>query len=561
MGEGRGEGGGMPHIKRAIISVHDKTGIVEFVDALHKLGIQVLSTGGTARILRDNKIPVTEVSDYTGSPEILDGRLKTLHPKIHGGILGIRGDSKHKKEMVKNGIEPIDMVVVNLYPFEATVAKPDCSLEDAVENIDIGGPTMLRAAAKNWQDVAVVVEPADYRKIADELKKRRGEISRETCFELAQKAFATTARYEAAICNYLNGMEGSSGLQPAPDLFPSSLALTFTKVQDLRYGENPHQKAAFYRDVLPNSLSLEGGGVGERVTSEGTSITSARQLHGKKLSYNNIMDADAALGLAKEFADKTAAVIIKHTNPCGVAISNKSLADAFIKARDCDPTSAFGGIVALTKPVDVDTAKAIGDTFFEVIIAPGFKPDVLEILQAKKNLRLLELSGCPTLRPTRLKSGVQLRKVSGGLLVQDFDDITTDVRKCKVVTKRKPTEDELDALDFAWRVVKHVKSNAIAISTTDHILGIGAGQTSRVDSMNIALVKAGFGKGNKNLPGAIVVASDAFFPFRDSIDLAFDAGITAIIQPGGSIRDDEVIKAADEHNITMIFTGIRHFRH
>jgi len=639
----------MPKIKRALISVSDKAGVVQFAKVLHGMGVVILSTGGTANVLRDAKIPVTDVSDYTGSPEILDGRLKTLHPKIYGGLLGIRGNSKHVKEMKANGIEPIDMVVVNLYPFEATIVKDSCTFEDAIENIDIGGPTMLRAAAKNWQDVAVVVDPTDYEMIIEELKNSlqcssggalpppavsnessggalsppagrgqgEGVVSSGTCFKLAQKVFATTARYDAAICNYINSLPLPSGERAGVrGEFPSTLALTFEKTQDLRYGENPHQKAAFYKE-FPSPLGGEGQGEGA------VCISSARQLHGKELSYNNIMDADAAIELAREFADKTATVIIKHTNPCGVAVqgqgsrvkgssggalspSAESLADVFINARDCDPTSAFGGVVALTRNVDEATAKAIGDTFFEVIIAPKFEEKALNILKAKKNLRLLEIGIFPSpstgdgrrdghVFPPLKKGGeggFNLRKVRGGLLVQDYDDIATDVSKCKIVTKRKPTKEELVALDFAWRVVKHVKSNAIVIGGVDRIYGVGAGQTSRVDSVKIAIEKkndvvakfalpcdvaqdfspANIGRpkglrytsgraSSATTPLVTVLASDAFFPFRDNIDLAAKAGVTAIVQPGGSIRDDESIKAADEHNITMVFTAVRHFRH
>jgi phosphoribosylaminoimidazolecarboxamide formyltransferase/IMP cyclohydrolase len=548
----------MPKIKRAIISLSDKSGIVEFAKGLHELGVEILSTGGTAKTLRDNKIPVVDVSAYTGSPEILDGRLKTLHPKIHGGLLGMRNNKKHKEEMAANSIEPIDMVVVNLYPFESTIAKPNCSLEEAIENIDIGGPTMLRAAAKNWHDVAVIVDPAEYSQILSELKNSGGEISKETCFKLAQKVFATTARYDAAICNYLNVFCPPHPL-PSPlggegwvrGRFPSTLALTFNKVQDLRYGENPHQQAAFYKcPHLPKDVAC---------------ISNGHQLHGKELSYNNIMDADAAIELVKEFSDKIASVVIKHTNPCGAAVSPKSLAEAFVTARDCDSTSAFGGIVALTRPVDAETAKAIGDTFFEVIIAPSFKSDALEILKAKKNLRLLEIPPLTlTLSPQGrgVGEGINaLRKVAGGLLVSDYDTALEDIRGCKVVTKRKPTDDEYKGLEFAWRLVKHVKSNAIVLSTSDRLLGVGAGQTSRVDSVKIAIEKMKSFTIAPSHHRTIALGSDAFFPFRDGIDLVAAEGITAVVQPGGSIRDEDIIKAANEHDIAMVFTGVRHFRH
>lgn len=544
----------MPKIKRVIISLSDKAGVVEFAKELSKMGVEILSTGGTAKALRDNKIPCIDVSDYTGSPEVLDGRLKTLHPKIHGGLLGMRGNPKHVKEMAENNIKPIDMVVVNLYPFEATIAKEDCTFEEAVENIDIGGPTMLRAAAKNWQDVAVVTDPKDYAGIIEEMKKNDGEVSRETCFKFAQKVFATTARYDSAICNYLNSAKWEKEPKAHAQDFSSTYAMTYQKVQELRYGENPHQKAAFYKcPHLPKDVPV---------------ISNGRQLHGKELSYNNIMDSDAAIELVKEFSGEIAAVVIKHTNPCGVAVSKKSIADAFIKARDCDPVSAFGGIVALTKTLDADTAKAIGETFFEVIIAPSFDEKALEILRAKKNLRLVEVKGLGE-KEENHKGVFSLRKVGGGLLVQDSDNDATDIRKSKVATKRVPTKDELDALEFGWRVVKHVKSNAIVLATKDRVLGVGPGQTNRADSVRIAIMRAGIANWEEGLskldhskaPTPIVLASDAFFPFRDSVDLSAKAGVTAIIQPGGSIRDEESILASNEHNISMIFTGIRHFRH
>ncbi len=529
----------MPKISRALISVSDKSGVVEFAKMLHAMNVEILSTGGTAKSLNDAGIPVIEVSDYTGSPEIMDGRLKTLHPKIHGGLLAMRSNPKHMKEIADNGIGPIDMVVVNLYPFEATIAKNDCTLEHAIENIDIGGPTMLRAASKNWQDVAVVTDPADYSVIIDEMEKHSGSVAKETCFRLAQKVFAATAKYDAAICNYLNRLNGPT--LDNRDEFPSTLGLNFTKVQPMRYGENPHQKAAFYRDS-----SLE---------KDACCLANGMQLQGKELSYNNIMDADGALELVKEFRDKTAAVIIKHTNPCGAALG-ATIAEAFVKARDCDPVSSFGGIVALTKGVDIATAKAIGDTFFEVIIAPDFDKEALEFLKAKKNLRLLKV---PPLSNKPKQEGFSLRRVVGGLLVQDFDNAMVDVRECKVVTKRRPTDEEFAALAFGWRVVKHVKSNAIVLSNNERLLGMGSGQTSRVDSVKIAKMKVEAYSPDYN--GLRVMASDAFFPFRDGMDLAKDCGCTAVIQPGGSIRDDDVIKAADEHGIAMVFTAMRHFRH
>ena len=543
----------MPKIKRALISVSDKAGVVEFAKDLSKLGVELLSTGGTAKAMRDAGLKVIDIADYTGSSEILDGRLKTLHPKVHGGLLGMRSNKKHLEEMKKNGIEPIDMVVVNLYPFQATIAKDGCTFEDAIENIDIGGPTMLRAAAKNWQDVAVVTNPADYKKVAAELKEK-GEVSRETCFELAQKVFITTARYDAAICNYITGFDGLNGLNGSNRYFPKEFAMTWSHTQSLRYGENPHQKAAFYKcPHLPKEVPC---------------ISNCRQLQGKELSYNNIMDADAALELVKEFAGQTAAVVIKHTNPCGAAVSKGSISEAFIKARGCDPLSAFGGIVALTKPLDEATAKAIGETFFEVIIAPKFEDAALAVLKKKKNLRLLELESLANWKPMAGgKAAIpvnNVRKVGGGLLVQDYDTLVTNVRECRVATKRKPTDEEFAALDFAWKIAKHVKSNAIVLTTSDRILGVGAGQTSRIDSAKIARMKMDqFSKVDKRstINDKRVLASDAFFPFRDGLDMAHEAGATAVIQPGGSIKDEEVVKAADEHGIAMVFTGNRHFRH
>ncbi len=524
----------MNKIKRALISVSDKSGVAQFARELAALGIELISTGGSAKALRDAKIPVTEISDYTGFPEILDGRLKTLHPKIHGGILGIRDNKKHADEMKKNGVEPIDLVVVNLYPFEATVAKPGCTFEDAIENIDIGGPTMLRAAAKNHHDVAVVCDPADYQPILDEIRKINGALSSETKFRLAKKVFAHTARYDSAIITHLSRYDDAGKVLEVP----SVVGFTFEKLQDLRYGENPHQKAAFYKDAAGTDEPC---------------VANAVQLHGKELSYNNIMDSDATIEMVGEFAEqKFAAVIVKHANPCGVAISKTSLADAFAKAMACDPVSAFGGIIGLSRPLDETTAKAISETFFEVIAAPSYDAGALEILKQKKNIRLLEVKG---LGSSYTPKGFGLRRVVGGVLLQDRDTSREDVRKSKIVTKRKPTDEEWEALAFAWRVAKHVKSNAIVYTSSDRTLGIGAGQMSRVDSSKIAVMKA-----QSPLKGS-VIASDAFFPFRDGVDAAAAAGATAAIQPGGSIRDDEVIKAADEHDMAMVFTGVRHFKH
>lgn len=541
----------MNKIQRALISVSDKTGVVLFARELAAMGVEIISTGGSAKALRDAKIPVTEISDYTGFPEILDGRLKTLHPKIHGGILGIRENKKHADEMKKNGIEPIDLVVVNLYPFEATVAKPGCTFEEAIENIDIGGPTMLRAAAKNHNDVAVVCDPADYQMILDEIKEKNGSLSAETKFRLAKKVFAHTARYDQAIIAHLSRYDDAKNRLE----LPSVMGFTFEKLQDLRYGENPHQKAAFYRDVVGTTEPC---------------VANSKQLHGKELSYNNIMDSDATIEMVGEFAGSPfAVVIVKHANPCGVAISETSLSDAFAKALESDPVSAFGGIIGLSRPLDEATAKAISETFFEVIAAPKYDAKALDILKQKKNIRLLEIPPFPPFTKGGgggFREGVTLRKVVGGVLLQDRDASREDVRKSKIVTKRPPTEDEWAALEFAWRVAKHVKSNAIVYTSNDRTLGIGGGQTSRVDAAKIAAMKMHallHQTSHESLitNHGIVVASDAFFPFRDGVDAAARAGATAVIQPGGSIRDDEVIAAADEHNMAMVFTGVRHFRH
>ena len=524
-------------ISRALISVSDKTGVVEFAKALHKRGVEILSTGGTANALRDANIPVIDVAEYTGSPEILDGRLKTLHPKIHGGLLGRRSDRKHAEEMRANDIGPIDLVAVNLYPFEATIAKPGCRFEDAIENIDIGGPTMLRSAAKNHEDVAVIVDSADYAGVIEEMDRNGGALTRETKFRLAKKVFAATARYDSAIVSFLSSI-GDNGEKLE---MPANVGFTFELVQKLRYGENPHQKAAFYRDPAG--------------TSE-PAIVNARQLQGKELSYNNIMDADAVLQMAQEFqGSRFAAVIVKHANPCGAAISDKSLADAYERAFECDPVSAFGGIIALNKPMDAATAEKIGETFFEVIVAPSFEKAALEILSKKKNLRLLEL---PSLGTQFQPEGYSLRKVVGGLLLQERDLSHEPVREGRVVTKRSPTEAEWRDLEFAWRIAKHVKSNAIVYAKDGRTVGIGAGQMSRVDSAKVAVMKAA--DAGLDLAKS-VIASDAFFPFRDGVDAAAKAGATAVVQPGGSVRDEEVIAAADEHDMAMVFTGVRHFRH
>lgn len=524
----------MGKIQRALLSVSDKKGVVEFARDLSGLGIEIISTGGTAELLRQNKIQVKEVSDITGFPEIMNGRVKTLHPKIHGGILALRDKPEHRSQMSEHGIVPIDLVAVNLYPFEATVARK-APFAEVVEQIDIGGPTMIRAAAKNYGHVAVIVNPADYGPISTELRERKGELSEATKFRLACTAFQHTAHYDGAISNYLGSLDESK----EPKSWGQTLNLQFTKLQDLRYGENPQQKAAFYE-------SSENGG---------PSIAQARQIQGKQLSFNNIIDADAALRSLLEFS-QIAAVAIKHTNPCGAAVSKKSLADAFRKARASDPVSIFGGVIALNRPVDEETAKELKEIFLEIVIAPVFTSEAKAILSSSKrllNIRLLEID-----IESRGGSGYDLRRVHGGLLAQEWDTASTDVRNCKIVTGRKPTEEEYEALDFAWRVCRHVKSNAIVFTSRDQILGVGAGQMSRVDSAKLAVMRAQ--TNNLDLKGS-VVASDAFYPFRDGVDEATKAGATAVIQPGGSIRDEEVIAAANEHGMAMIFTGIRHFRH
>jgi phosphoribosylaminoimidazolecarboxamide formyltransferase/IMP cyclohydrolase len=518
-------------IRRVLISVTDKAGIVDFARGLAVFGVKILSTGGTAAQLRGSGLAVTDVSDYTGFPEMMDGRLKTLHPKIHGGLLALRDHAEHMDALKAHGIGLIDMVVVNLYQFEKTVQKEGCTLETAVENIDIGGPTMLRAAAKNYPFVSVVTDPADYEAILNEMKETGGRISEATNYRLAVKTFQLTARYDGAISNYLGKLDFEGRvLNP----FPETYTIQFSRAQDLRYGENPHQAAAFYREDDP-MLSA---------------VSNARQIQGKELSYNNIMDADAAWQAVSDF-DKSAVVIMKHANPCGAAVTQGDLAEAYRKAMETDPVSAFGGIVALNRPVDAATARELAKTFLEVIIAPSFDDEAKAILGAKKNVRVLEIPAAPA----KGSAGYDFRRVVGGLLVQDRDREAFDIRKAKVVTKRRPTEAEYDALDFAWRVVKHVKSNAIVYAAKDQLVGVGAGQMSRVDSVKIAKMKA-------QLPtqGA-VLASDAFFPFRDGVDMAAEAGITAIIQPGGSVRDEEAIQAADEHGMAMIFTGVRHFKH
>lgn len=525
----------MTQIKRALISCTDKSGILDLAKCLATHGTEILSTGGTAKLLRENGIAVKEVADYTGSPEILDGRLKTLHPKIHGGILGIRENTTHQKQMKDNGIGPIDLVVVNLYEFEKTIADPKCALDHAIENIDIGGPTMLRAAAKNYKDVLVVIDPTDYAELIRRIEAK--ELSEDFKFRLAVKVFQKTSQYDTAISAYLTKKLEAVSISAAPTEFPQSFVPEFTKIQDLRYGENPHQKAAFYREAGATS-----------------GIVNAKQTQGKELSFNNILDLESAYACCKEFS-APACVIVKHLNPCGVAIGTQP-SDAFLKAREADPVSCFGGIVAINREVDGETARHMCDTFFEAIIAPSYNNEAIDLFAKKKNLRVMTLAnfGAKT-------ASLDFRRVSGGLLVQDADIEMLDLAKCEAVTKRKPTAAEIEDLNFGWRVVKHVKSNAIVFAKNKQTLGVGAGQMSRVDSVKIAAIKAVENLKDKDILVKSIMASDAFFPFRDGVDLAIKHGITAIAQPGGSVRDQEVIDACNENNIAMIFTGMRHFRH
>jgi len=515
-------------VTRALVSVSDKTGVLEFCRELEKLGIELLSTGGTAKLLAQNAIAVTEVSDYTGFPEMMDGRVKTLHPKVHGGILGRRGIDD--TVMADNGIKPIDMVVVNLYPFEQTVANPNCDLETAIENIDIGGPSMIRGAAKNHNDVAIVVDPADYVSILSELQENDSNLTHATRFKLALKSFEHTASYDTAIANYLSKTVNAG--------FPETLNLQFYHQQSMRYGENPHQNAAFYREKNPATGS----------------IAAAKQLQGKELSYNNIADSDAALECVKSFGNQTACVIVKHANPCGVAISDNIL-DAYNLAYATDPTSAFGGIIAFNQELDEKTAaEIIARQFVEVIIAPSVSEGAKSALSRKQNVRVLE---CGVWNDA-YAAALDFKRVGGGLLVQDKDTGRINASDVKVVSQRAPTEQEMADLMFAWKVAKFVKSNAIVYGKNGQTIGIGAGQMSRVYSAKIAGIKAT--DEGLVVPGS-VMASDAFFPFRDGIDAAAEAGVTAIIHPGGSMRDEEVIAASNEHNIAMVLTGMRHFRH
>jgi phosphoribosylaminoimidazolecarboxamide formyltransferase/IMP cyclohydrolase len=509
----------MPKIKRVLLSATDKTGIVDFAKGLSALGAELISTGGTAKLLRDAGVAVKDVAEVTGFPEMLDGRVKTMHPKITGGILAMRAKPDHMQALATHEITPIDMVVVNLYAFEKVAAQPDARLEDLIENIDIGGPTMIRSAAKNYQDVAVVTSPGDYTAILAELRQNGGELSKSSTWKLAQKAFATTAAYDRAISARFSQVEGSGPL-------PETLDIRAPRLMGLRYGENPHQQAALYG-------------------TPGQGVAGATQLHGKELSYNNLVDLDAAWQLACEF-ERPAAAIIKHTNPCGTA-EQETLVDAYTMAQACDPVSAFGGVIGFNRTVDEATAKEVVKTFIEAIAAPDYTPEALTILQGKKNLRLMKVA--PGLDPLVVKS------ISGGYLAQTADLHRLDRRQAQVKTKRAPTEEEWVALEFAWKIAKHVKSNAIVFARAGQSVGVGAGQMSRVDSVKIAAMKAVL-----PLPGT-VVGSDAFFPFPDGVEELAKYGATAVIQPGGSVNDAQVLEAADRLNLAMVFTGIRHFRH
>ena len=504
----------------------DKTGIVDFARKLEELGYEVVSTGGTARTLTENGVSVTGISEVTGFPECLDGRVKTLHPAVHAGILAMRSNPEHMAQLQELGITPIDVVAINLYPFKQTILKEGVTLEEAIENIDIGGPTMIRAAAKNWQDVAVIVDPSDYDAVIEGLKN--GDLSRETKFRLAAKVFEHTAAYDALISSYLRKQMGG-------DPFPEELTLTFEKVQQMRYGENPHQKGAFYREI----------------GAAANTLAAAKQLHGKELSYNNVNDANGALEILKEFGtEKPCAVAVKHTNPCGVGVGD-TLLEAYLNAYNSDPVSIYGGIVALNRKVDLVTAEELAKIFLEIIIAPGFDEDAFERLAKKKNIRLMELPACA--EPNQ-PGTLDMKKGAGGLLVQELDtQLLGD--EMKVVTKRAPTDAEMKELLFAWKVVKQTKSNAIVLAKDQATVGVGPGQTNRVTALDLAIRYAG------DKASGSVMASDAFFPFSDCVELAAKHGITAIIQPGGSIRDEDSIKAADEAGIAMVFTGVRHFKH
>ncbi|MBE7897551.1 bifunctional phosphoribosylaminoimidazolecarboxamide formyltransferase/IMP cyclohydrolase [Paenibacillus polymyxa] len=512
-------------IKRALVSVSDKRGIVEFCRELSKWGVEIVSTGGTSSLLSKEGIPVIGISEVTGFPEIMDGRVKTLHPAVHSGLLAVRDNEEHQRQMKELGLDYIDLVVVNLYPFAETIAKPGVTYEDAIENIDIGGPTMLRSAAKNHAFVSVVVDADDYSTVLEEIRKD-GDTELNTRKRLAAKVFRHTASYDALISDYLSNVTG--------DPLPERYTVTYEKIQDLRYGENPHQQAAFYREPL---------------AAKGT-LTTAKQLHGKELSYNNINDANAALQIVKEFSEPTV-VAVKHMNPCGVGIGG-SIYEAYSKAYAADPTSIFGGIVAANRIIDGDTANKLSEIFLEIVLAPGFTKEALEILTKKKNIRLLDLG---ELSPSEAKSRFVVTSIEGGMVVQQNDVHAVDPDALTVVTERTPSEEELKQLLFSWKVVKHVKSNAIVLAADNMTIGVGAGQMNRVGAAKIAIEQAG-----DKAKGA-VLASDAFFPMGDTLELAVKAGITAVIQPGGSIKDEESIKVANEYGIAMVFTGVRHFKH
>jgi len=521
----------------ALISVSDKTGVVEFAQALHTLGVRLISTGGTAKLLAREGLPVTEVAEVTAFPEMLDGRVKTLHPKVHGGLLARRDVPEHMAALRAHGIDTIDLLAVNLYPFEATVAKPGCSLEDAIENIDIGGPAMVRSAAKNWKDVGVLTDAAQYPLVIEELRTG-GKLSDQTRFALAVAAFNRISNYDAAISDYLSSIQPGGGRS----LFPAQANGRFVKLQDLRYGENPHQQAAFYRDLYPAPGSL----------------VTARQLQGKELSYNNIADADAAWECVKSF-DSPACVIVKHANPCGVAVG-KDAPEAYAKAFKTDPTSAFGGIIAFNRTVDAAAAQAVSKQFVEVLMAPDFSAEALAVFKSKANVRVLQIALPPGGRSDwdRGRNAMDIKRVGSGLLMQTADNRDLGAGELTVVTRLQPTPQQIDDLLFAWKVAKYVKSNAIVFCKDGMTMGVGAGQMSRLDSARIASIKAQHA--GLTLQGT-AVASDAFFPFRDGLDVVVDAGATCVIQPGGSMRDEEVIAAANERGVAMVFSGVRHFRH
>jgi len=527
-------------IRHALLSVFDKTGIVEFARELQSLGVELLSTGGTARLLSQEGIKVEEVAEYTDFPEILQGRVRTLHPKIHGGILFKRGSREDEDSISRHGIKPIDLVIVDLYPFEEIVKKPGTQLEEIVEMIDIGGSALIRSAAKNYSDVAVVVDPSDYAEIIEELEATKGSLSDRTRFRLMKKAFERTARYDLAIAGFFNRIGAVSNVKQLSE-FPQEISLDFVKVQDLRYGENPHQRAAVYKDSTSRIC-----------------IAEAKQLAGKKsLSYTNILDADAAYALIRELKDDCATVIVKHTSPCGGA-TGRTLAESYRKALATDPISAFGGTYAFSRVVDEETAEAMSQQFIEVTLAPGYSAEALEILSKKENRRILDVTELMKAEGGSPATRKSFRSILGGMLYQDMDEVLIDEDRLSVPTRRKPSEEEKRALIFGWKFVKHVKSNAIVLSTSTQLVGVGAGQMSRVGSCKIALQKAK--EAGLEVKG-VSMASDAFLPFRDSIDLAASAGVSSVIQPGGSIRDDEVVGAADEHGMAMVFTGLRHFKH